>query len=100
VAVFGRILERMRKLLRGSQYVLTVHGLEAMEDDELTILDVERCLLTGRIVERQRDRQRREWKYLVQGQAVDGTPMVVVARIGRTRRLVILTVYPVEGEAK
>jgi len=98
--VFERILERMRKLLRGSQYVLTVHGLEAMEDDELTILDVERCLLTGRIVERQRDRERREWKYLVQGQAVDGTPMVVVAKIGRTRRLVILTVYLVEGEAQ
>ena len=98
--MFERILERMRKLLRGSQYVLTVHGLEAMEDDELTILDVERCLLTGRIVERQRDRERREWKYLVQGQAVDGTPMVVVAKIGRTRRLVILTVYLVEGEAQ
>ena len=56
--------------------------------------------MTGRIVERQRDRQRREWKYLVQGQAVDGTPMVVVAKIGRTRRLVILTVFPVEGEAQ
>ena len=98
--MFERILERMRKLLRGSQYVLTVHGLEAMEDDELTILDVERCLLTGRIVERQRDRERREWKYLVQGQAVDGTPMVVVAKIGRSRRLVILTVYLVEGETQ
>ena len=98
--MFERILERMRKLLRGSQYVLTVHGLEAMEDDELTIFDVERCLLTGRLVGRQRDRQRREWKYLVQGQAVDGTPVVVVAKIGRTRRLVILTVYLVEGEAQ
>ena len=49
--MFERILERMRKLRRGSQYVVTVHGLEAMEDDELTIRDVERCLLTGRIVE-------------------------------------------------
>lgn len=98
--MFERILERMRKLLRGSQFVVTVHGLEAMEDDELTIFDVERCLSTGRIVQRQRDRQRREWKYLVQGQAVDGTPMAVVAKIGRTRRLVILTVYLVEGEAQ
>ena len=59
----------------------------------------ERCLLIGRIVERQRDRQRREWKYLVQGRAVDGTAMVVVGKIGRTRRLVILTVYLFEGEA-
>jgi hypothetical protein len=65
--VFERILERMRRLVRDGQYVVTVHGVEAMEDDELTVFDVERCLLRGSIVERQRDRQRREWKYLVQG---------------------------------
>ena len=40
------------------------------------------------------------WKYLVHGQAIDGTPIVVVAKIGPTRRLVILTVYLVEGEAQ
>ena len=71
-----------------------------MEDDELTIFDVERCLLTGRIVERQRDRQRGEWKYLVQGQTLDSSAMVVVAKIGPTGRLVILTVYLVEGEVQ
>lgn len=98
--MFERILERMRKLVRDAQYVLTVHGQEAMEDDDLTIFDVERCLLTGRIVERQRDRQRDEWKYLVYGQAIDGTGMVAVAKIGPTGRLVILTVYLVEGEAQ
>jgi len=98
--VFERVLERMRRLVRVSQYVVTLHAQDAMEDDELTIFDVERCLLTGSIVERQRDRQRREWKYLVRGQAVDSTAMVVVAKIGRTRRLVILTVYLVEGEAQ
>jgi hypothetical protein len=31
--------------------------VEAMEDDELTVFDVERCLLRGSIVERQRDRR-------------------------------------------
>lgn len=98
--MFERVLERMRRLVRVSQYVVTLHAQDAMEDDELTIFDVERCLLTGSIVERQRDRQRREWKYLVRGQAVDSTAMVVVAKIGRTRRLVILTVYLVEGEAQ
>ena len=98
--MFERILERMRRLVRDGQYVVTVHGVEAMEDDELTIFDVERCLLRGSIGERQRDRQRREWKYLVQGQAVDGTAMVVVGKISRTHRLVILTVYLVESEAQ
>jgi hypothetical protein len=98
--VLERILERMRKLVRGGQYVLTVHAVEALQDDELTVFDVERCLLRGRIVEKQRDRQRREWKYLVQGPAVDGAPMVIVGKIGRTGRLVILTVYLVESEAQ
>jgi len=88
--VFERILERMRHLVRDRQYVLTTHGQDAMEDDELTMFDVERCVLAGRIVERQRDRPRREWKYLVQGPAIDGAAMVVVAKIG---------LYLVEGEA-
>ena len=98
--MFERILGRMRMLVRDSQYVLTIHGQEAMEDDDLTLFDVERCLLTGRMVERQRDRQLDEWKYLVRGQAIDGTGMVTVAKIGPTGRLVILTVYLVEGEAQ
>jgi threonine dehydrogenase-like Zn-dependent dehydrogenase len=97
--VFERILERMRHLVRDRQYVLTTHGQDAMEDDELIMFDVERCLLAGRIVERQRDRQRHEWKYLVQGPGITGAAMVVVAKIGRPGRLVIVTVYVVEGEA-
>jgi hypothetical protein len=91
--VFERVLDRMRRLVREAEYVVTGHALEAMEDDALTVFDVERCLLTGTIVERQRDRARREWKYLVHGRAVDGSRTVVVGRISRTRRLVILTVY-------
>lgn len=51
--MFERILERMRHLVRDRQYVLTTHGQDAMEDDELTMFDVERCVLAGRIVERQ-----------------------------------------------
>jgi len=83
----------MRELVRDSQYIMTVHGQEAMEDDELTIFDVERCFLTGRISKRQRDRQTGEWKYGVQGAAVGGDDVVAVAKIGRSGRLVIVTVY-------
>ncbi len=35
--MFERILERMRRLVREGQYVVTMHGVEAMEDDELTV---------------------------------------------------------------
>ncbi|MBI2155476.1 MAG: hypothetical protein HYU26_00980 [Candidatus Rokubacteria bacterium] len=45
--MFERILERMRKLAREGHYVVTVHAVEAMEDDELTVFDVERCLLSA-----------------------------------------------------
>jgi hypothetical protein len=90
----------MRELVRDSQYVMTMHGQEAMEDDDLTIFDVERCFLTGRISKRQRDLQTGEWKYVVQGEALGGDDIVAVAKIGRSGRLVIVTVYLLGGEAR
>jgi len=34
---------------------MTLHAVEEMEDDRLTVLDVEHAILTGKIVERQPD---------------------------------------------
>ena len=51
--MFDRVLRRMRELVRTSRYVLTVHGHEEMEADQLTVFDVEHCILTGKVVERQ-----------------------------------------------
>jgi hypothetical protein len=97
--VFERILGRMRALVREERYVVTTHAQAAIEEDELTIFDVERCFVTGKIIERQWDGERGEWKYLVNGKATDHTDVVAVAKIGPTRRLVIVTVYRVNGEA-
>jgi hypothetical protein len=36
-----------------------VHAAEELEDDNLTILDLENIILTGRIIARQRDSQSR-----------------------------------------
>jgi len=55
--VFQRILKQMRDKVRNRQYVMTLHAEEEMSDDELTIFDVERGILTGEIVERQKDAQ-------------------------------------------
>ncbi len=38
-----------------------------MDEDDLSVFDLESAVLNGEIVERQRDRQRREWKYVVNG---------------------------------
>ncbi len=44
---------------------MTVHGVEEMEADGLTVFDIERSILTGEIVGRQKDRVTGEPKYLV-----------------------------------
>ena len=95
--MYDRILKRMRDKIRTRQYVMTLHAEEEMDDDDLSIFDVESGILTGAIIERQRDRSRQEWKYRVQGETLEGDRViVVVSKFGYADRLVILTVY-VEG---
>jgi len=64
-----------------------------MNDDELSIFDLEHVILTGEIVERQRDRATLELKYRVEGESLDGELLEVVVKISSTGMLVILTVY-------
>ncbi len=91
--MFDRILKRMRGLVRTRKYVMTVHAEDEMDSDGLTIYDVESVVLTGRIVERQKDRASTEWKYVVGGQSLAGDPAMVVAKIGPTDKLVFITVF-------
>ena len=91
--MFERILEEIREKVRLRQYVMTLHAEEEMSDDELTIFDIERCLLTGEIVERQKDSNTGEWKYLVKGQTVADDKIIVVLKISPTGKLVFITVY-------
>ena len=89
-----RILQRMRERVRKRLYVMTLHAEEEMDNDGLTIFDVESVILTGEIIETQRDRKTRERKYIISGEVVDGTRTAVVAtKFGPTDKLVILTVY-------
>jgi hypothetical protein len=44
---------------------MSIHAEEEMNDDDLSIFDVERCILVGRILERQKDKVTAEWKYLI-----------------------------------
>jgi hypothetical protein len=87
----------MRSLVRQSRYVMTTHGQEAMEDDELPVFDIERCILTGAISERQRDHNTGEWKYVIQGDTVVGDTIATVVKIGSSGRLVVVTVYFLAG---
>jgi len=91
--MFERVLKQMRGKIRTRQYVMTLHAEEEMNNDGLTIFDVERGLLTGEIVERQKDKVTGEWKYLVEGRTIEGDVVVVVNKLSPTGKLVIITVY-------
>lgn len=83
----------MREKVRTRQYIMSLHAEEEMNDDELAIFDVERVILTGKIIERQKEEDTAEWKYLVQGQSIEGDNVIVVAKLSPTGKLVFITVY-------
>ena len=91
--MFGHVLQHMREKVRALDYVMTIHAEEEMEDDDLSILDVEHVILTGEIIERQQDQETGEWKYLIAGQTLADDPLIVVAKLALTGTLVIITVY-------
>lgn len=77
---------------------MTLHAVEEMEDEGLSILDVEHAVLTGKITRRQKDEETREWKYLVNGRSLSQDELVVVAKLSPTNKLVIITVYAERNE--
>jgi len=91
--MFKRILTRMREKVRRREYVVTSHARKEMNDDGLTIYDVERGILTGEIIERQQDKVTAEWKYRIRGETVEDDEVEVIAKISPTGKLVIITVY-------
>ena len=84
----------MRNLVRLGLYVMTTRADEEADADDLSVYDVESAILSGKIVERQKEAETGEWKYVISGNAVDGRQMVVVAKFGASvQMLYILTVY-------
>jgi hypothetical protein len=82
----------MREKIRALDYVMTIHAEEEMEDDDISILDVEHVILTGEIIERQQDQETGEWKYVIAGNTLADDPIIVVAKLALTGTLVIITV--------
>jgi hypothetical protein len=87
------LLHKIRMQLLAGRYVVTLHAEEEMDQDALSTFDVEKIVLTGRIVRRQPDRRPGEWKYLIRGRSITGEPAAVVVRLSPTATLVIITVY-------
>ena len=86
-------ISQLRALIRSLKYVVTTHAADELEDDNLTILDLENNILTGKVVERQRDAKSREIKYVVDGIAIDGAAAQAVVKVGFSGKLVVVTAY-------
>lgn len=91
--MYEQILKEMREKVRTRRYIMTLHAEDEMEDDELSIFDVESVILTGEIVERQKDQQPDQWKYVLAGSRLSGEVACVVGRLSITGKLVIITVF-------
>ena len=86
-------ISHLRHLIRTLSYVVSSHAADELEDDNLSVFDLENIVLTGQITERQRDKVTRESKYVVHGVTLDGQAAEVVAKVGHTGKLFVITVY-------
>ena len=91
--MFDDILKQIRKKIASHQYVMTTHAEEEMSEDGLAIYDIEQGILTGKILERQKDRVSAESKYRICGRTLDGEEVEIIVKLSPTGKVVIITVY-------
>ncbi len=92
-----RAIEEIRQRVSEQKYPVAADANEEMADDELTALDIEQAILTGKI-EKKFTRDPRGTRYEIAGRASDGRPLGVVCRTLSTGWLRIITVYAWEKE--
>jgi hypothetical protein len=95
--VARRIIDRLRDKIRAGEYVVPFHAANELDDDEISIFDVENLILTGEIVERQRDAHTWERKYVIRGETLDGEAACSVVKISPTGTVVIITAWVEAG---
>ncbi len=89
-----RGIEQIRNKVRTETYDLTIHARDEMEEDNLTLSDVENAILNGQIRRRERDALRRT-KYVIESASLDERPVGVVGRFTETSFFLIITVYEI-----
>ena len=86
-------ISRIRDCIRSLYYVVSIHASEELDDENLTIYDLENIILTGEIIERQRDRKTRETKFVIRGVSLEAIEAETVVKFGPNGNLFIITVY-------
>ena len=86
-------ISRIRDCIRSLNFAVSLHASEELDDDNLTIFDLENIILTGEITERQRDRKTREVKFVIRGVSLEGIEAETVLKFGPSGTLFIITAY-------
>lgn len=91
--MFEDILKLMRECVRNDQTELTRHAYDEMNDDDLFAFDLEQCVLTGSITERQWNDDFQDWKYMIHGLSADGEQIATVAKLAEQQKIVFITTF-------
>jgi len=91
--MYDRVLRRLRRLVEAGSFLVTMHAIDEMEEDDVLVEEAIHAVLLGSIVEAQTDHTTREKKYVVNGPDHTGRNLGVVVKIGASGKLVVLTVY-------
>jgi hypothetical protein len=91
--MFEKLLDAMQEAVEAGKTVHTPHARKAMHEDDMHVVDLEQCVLTGAIVEQQWDSNYEEFKYVVQGESTDDEEIAVVVRLDQKGQLVFITTY-------
>jgi len=86
-------IRRIRDCIRTLNYAVSLHAAEELDDDNLTILDLETIILTGQIIERQRDRKTREIKFVIRGRTIEAQSAETMVKFNQIGTIFVITVY-------
>ncbi len=71
------VLQRLRRAIRDENYRISTHANDEMADDLLIAADVERIILTGRVVDNL-THDERGTRYVVLGDTIDNRKAFVI----------------------
>jgi uncharacterized protein DUF4258 len=91
--VAPRIIDRLRAKIRDGLLLIPFHAATELDDDEISVLDVEQIILSGDIVQTQRDPRTRERKYVIRGNTLAREAACCVVKIGPTGYVVLITTW-------
>lgn len=95
LTMWQKKLKDIQYMILIGEYELTEHAYEEMDDDLLTLFDVENALLSGHITKVEKD-DKPGPRYTVKGLAEDQkTEVGVVGRFSNTGVYIIITVYEI-----